>query len=325
LEGFTPHLLPAPAVETVAFTPREAEEAAREPDVKGVGEVMPTILLAPVAMEGEEQGAAANTGNWGIGADASPFTGAGVRVAVLDTGIDASHAAFRGMRLICRHFSTGRADDEALATPPEGWDADCHGTHCAGTIFGRDVGPARIGMARGIGQALIGKALDDCGRGTTEMLFRALQWAIGERVDVISMSIGFDFAGLVEDRISMGWKPRQAASAALVEYGNNLRRFDRLMDMVRTRAQFNEGRQGSLGKSGAAPISRRRFRQDRPRAEKACYRRPRPFGWRMCASFVWQSRFRKRPTNSVRWRMTLVLTLVRFVWMPGQPSVRSRR
>ena len=62
--------------------------------------------------------------------------------------------------------------------------------HCAGTIFGRDVGPARIGVARGITQALIGKALDHWGRGTTEMLFQALQWAIGESVDVVSMSIG---------------------------------------------------------------------------------------------------------------------------------------
>jgi subtilisin family serine protease len=244
LEGFAAENLPAPAVETAALTPREAEDAARDPQVRGVGEVMPTILLAPVAMEGEAQNAVGTSGNWGIaavGADASPFTGKGVRVAVLDTGIDAGHAAFTGLSLTCRDFTGGEAGGLGVPNPAPGWDGDGHGTHCAGTIFGRDVGLARIGVARGVAHALIGKALDDRGRGTTEMLFQALQWAIGERVDVVSMSIGFDFPGLVEDRIAMGWKPRQAASAALVEYGNNLRLFDRLMDMVRTRARFNEG------------------------------------------------------------------------------------
>ena len=243
LEGFAAENLPAPAVETASLHPREAEDAARDPEVRGVGEVMPTILLAPVAMEGEAQDAAA-TGNWGIaaiGADASPFTGKGVRVAVLDTGIDAGHAAFMGVALTCRDFTTGAAGGVAVPTPAPGWDGHGHGTHCAGTIFGRDVGPARIGVARGVAQALIGKALDDRGRGTTEMLFQALQWAIGESVDVVSMSIGFDFPGLVEERIARGWKPRQAASAALVEYGNNLRLFDSMMAMVRTRARFNEG------------------------------------------------------------------------------------
>jgi subtilisin family serine protease len=73
------------------------------------------------------------------------------------------------------------------------------------------------------------------------MLSQALQWAINENVDVVSMSIGFDFPGLVEDRIARGWKPRQAASDALVAYGNNLRLFDAMMAMVRARAQFNEG------------------------------------------------------------------------------------
>jgi subtilisin family serine protease len=187
---------------------------------------MPTILLAPVAAEGE-----ADTGNWGIaaiGADASPFTGNDVRVAVLDTGIDAGHSAFLGMSLACRDFTTGAAGGEPLPNPAPGWDADGHGTHCAGTFFGRDVGAARLGVARGVQHALIGKAVGDRGKGNSEMLFQALQWAINENVDVISMSIGFDFPGLVEDRIARAWKPRQAAS-------------DALMAMLRARAQFNEG------------------------------------------------------------------------------------
>jgi subtilisin family serine protease len=243
LEGASPDDLPNPAVETASLSARDVEDAARDPEVKGLGEVMPTILLAPVATEDVAQ-SAANTSNWGIaaiGADTSPLTGEGVRVAVLDTGIDTSHTAFHGMNLVCRDFTAGKAGGQLLTAPQAGWDANGHGTHCAGTIFGRDVGTARIGVARGIDRALVGKALDNHGRGTTEMLFQALQWAINENVDVISMSIGFDFPGLIEDRLAMKWNLRQAASEALVEYGNNLRLFDAMMDMVRQRGRFDEG------------------------------------------------------------------------------------
>ncbi len=96
-------------------------------------------------------------------------------------------------------------------------------------------------MARGVTQALIGKALDNRGRGTTETLFQALSWAINARVDVISMSIGFDFPGVFQDRLAQRWNPRQAASATLVEFTASLRLFDAMMDMVRARAHQISG------------------------------------------------------------------------------------
>jgi hypothetical protein len=46
--------------------------------------------------------------------------------------------------------------------------------------------------------------LRDDGRGMTDMLFAGLQWAVMAGVDVVSMSIGFDFAGLVEKRVKSG-------------------------------------------------------------------------------------------------------------------------
>jgi hypothetical protein len=59
---------------------------------------------------------------------------------------------------------------------------------------------------------MIGKVLRDNGSGTTDMLFAGLQWAITAGVDVISMSIGFDFPGLVEKRMAQGLSARQAPS-----------------------------------------------------------------------------------------------------------------
>ena len=110
-----------------------------------------------------------NGATWGVkavGADVSARTGAGIVVAVLDTGIDASHPAFAGVEIIEEDFSGyGNGDVQG------------HGTHCAGTIFGRDVDGMRIGVAPGVTKALIGKVLGDDGNGGSDMLFRGIQWA----------------------------------------------------------------------------------------------------------------------------------------------------
>ena len=192
--------------------------------------VMPTRLVRPF----EVAGMAAATSAWGVeavGADRSSFTGDGVVVAVLDTGIDAAHAAFQGVELIQEDFSgSGNGDRQG------------HGTHCAGTIFGRDVDGTRIGVARGVRKALIGKVLGDDGSGDSDMIFRGIEWALNRGADVISMSLGFDFPGLVDHLVNrQGWPIDLATSAALEAYRGNLRMFDALMGMVRARVAFDEG------------------------------------------------------------------------------------
>ncbi len=125
-------------------------------------------------------------------------------MAELDTGIDATHPAFAGVELVQQDF-TGEGDG----------DGNGHGTHCAGTVFGRDVDGQRIGVARGVSKALIGKVLGADGGGDSDMIFRAIQWAVGSGANVISMSLGFDFPGLVADRVKAGWPPDLATSRAL--------------------------------------------------------------------------------------------------------------
>jgi subtilisin family serine protease len=91
-------------------------------------------------------------------------------------------------------------------------------------------------------RALIGKVLGDDGSGDSDMIFRGIQWALQEGADVVSMSLGFDFPGLVEDLVNrQRWPVDLATSVGLEAYRGNLRMFDALMVMVRARTAFDEG------------------------------------------------------------------------------------
>lgn len=225
----------------------DVADARRDPSVRGVAPAMPTRLIAPFAADEEAPGGDA----WGIGAvgaDRSAFTGACVTVAVLDTGIDAAHPAFAGVELVQRDFSGGA-----------GGDGNGHGTHCAGTIFGRDVDGRRIGVARGVERALIGKVLGDDGRGGSEMIFAAMTWAIENGADVVSMSLGLDFPGMVAGLVDDGFPADLATSIALEGYRGNLRMFDALMQMIRARGAFGGE---AVVVAAAGNESRRKVRPD---------------------------------------------------------------
>ena len=224
---------PEPRIDVADLSTRELRDLARDPEVTSIATVMPTRLIAPVAEDAAANPAAAGN-SWGIAAvkaDTSPFTGAGVVVCVLDTGIDPSHPAFAGVTLVQEDFSgSGNGDGQG------------HGTHCAGTIFGRDLGGARIGIARGVRKALIGKVLDNNGSGSSDMIFQGIRWALENDAHVISMSLGFDFPGLVKELVTANGMPIEAAtSEALEAYRANLRMFDALMAMARARQAFAHG------------------------------------------------------------------------------------
>jgi len=217
-----------PLIEVEDVDRRGRTELLRDPEVVALTPAMPTRLIEP--LEGTES---ASEGVWGIaavGAVESQLTGAEVLVAVLDTGIDGAHQAFEGVTLVEEDFSgSGTGDRQG------------HGTHCAGTIFGRDLDGERIGVARGVSRALIGKVLADDGGGSSEMLFRGIRWAVDQDAHVISMSLGFDFPGLVAELTQAGWPADLATSNALEAYRGNLRMFDAIMAQVRAEEAFGAG------------------------------------------------------------------------------------
>jgi subtilisin family serine protease len=224
---------PAPAkvaIELETLTAAKAAEVARKKDVEAVALVVPLKLIAPLKGNGGANVAAAGV-TWGVqavGADTSPFTGDGVTVAVLDTGIDATHPAFAGVNLLKKNFTT-----------EQDTDLHGHGTHCAGTIFGRAVGGTRIGVAPGVKTAVIGKVIGD-GGGGSDTLLAAIEWALQNGANVISMSLGIDFPGLVEELRQQGVPVELATSMALEGYRDNILLFGKLASLVQARSAFGQ-------------------------------------------------------------------------------------
>lgn len=220
---------PEVSVEVADLSRKELSSVTRERGVVAVAPAVPMKLIEPKET-GNATPAASGTA-WGVsavGADTSPFTGNGIVVAVLDTGIDAAHPAFTGVNVVQNDF-TGEGDG----------DSHGHGTHCAGTIFGRDVDGMRIGVARGANKALIGKVLGANG-GSSDSIVNAIQWAAQNGANVISMSLGMDFPGLVERLIGQGLPAPLATSRALEGYRLNVQLFERLAALIRASSEFSQ-------------------------------------------------------------------------------------
>jgi hypothetical protein len=111
------------------------------------------------------------------------YTGRGQTVAVLDTGIDATHPDLTGKVVASQDF-TGSGDVV---------DHYGHGTHVAATIAGS--GAASGGVHRGVApdaRLVIGKVLDDTGSGSESGIIAGMQWA-APLAGVVNMSLGGDY------------------------------------------------------------------------------------------------------------------------------------
>ncbi|OLF14987.1 S8 family serine peptidase [Actinophytocola xanthii] len=145
---------------------------------------------------------------------AAGHTGAGTTVAVLDTGVDASHPDLADALAGARNFTDSDSTD----------DRHGHGTHVASTITGN--GAASGGRYRGVApdaKVLNGKVLNDGGRGQESWIIAGMEWAAASGADVVNMSLGTELASDGTDPMSQALNRLTADTGTLfvVAAGNN--------------------------------------------------------------------------------------------------------
>ena len=122
--------------------------------------------------------------DWGIkliGANKAweKYTGRGIKVGIIDTGIDYFHSDLKDNLIRCKSF----IDDT------DGFDSNFHGTHVAGISCGCNNGTGIVGVAPEA-EIYSAKIFDKNGKTTTTAETKALEWMAEEGVHVVNMSYG---------------------------------------------------------------------------------------------------------------------------------------
>jgi hypothetical protein len=183
------------AARSVAATLRRNEVAALAGEPERVAAIWPNRRLRVPRVDEVRlpQGALeARASAWGIersGAlavwGAYGARGRGVKVAVLDTGVDATHPDLAGK--VAAWVQLDQHGNEVTGSQPH--DTGRHGTHVCGIIAGGNSNGRWIGMAPEAKLA-VALVLDAVQGGTDAQVLAGIDWALDRGVDVISMSLG---------------------------------------------------------------------------------------------------------------------------------------
>lgn len=142
------------------------------------------------------------------------YTGRGVVVAVVDTGVDYTHSDLSAnIWRNTREISGNGIDDDGngFVDDVRGWnfangnnntmDVNGHGTHVAGTIAAKNDGTGMTGVAYNA-QIMPVKVLGNDGSGTNLSVARGIRYAADNGADVINLSLGGGYSSDVESAIA---------------------------------------------------------------------------------------------------------------------------
>ena len=156
---------------------------------------------------------------WGVSSVNAPSVwfltrGEGVRVGIIDTGIDLRHpdlqAAYRGGYDFVHNDSVPEEEAEG--------DGFGHGTRMAGIIAASDNGFGVVGAAPGVSLHVL-KIFPRKGGALTSNVIRAVEWAIAQKLDVVNCSFGGETPSKLEEEAYA--RARRANVLVIAAVGNH--------------------------------------------------------------------------------------------------------
>ena len=189
-------LIPA---QVVTGSPQALRELEKSPLVDRIWEDLPVHTLLDVSAPKIHAPQL-----WNLG-----FDGRGIKVAVVDTGIDRTHPDFEDRVIAVRDFTN---------SSPDALDGNGHGTHVASTIAGS--GSASGGRYIGVApEALLlaAKVLKDNGSGMTSGVMAGVDWAVQQGAQVINLSLSFRFSSQLLAEAKDALEQMKAAPPAAAE------------------------------------------------------------------------------------------------------------
>jgi subtilisin family serine protease len=223
-------------------------------EVHDIAQEAAASVLSPSATQFDDS----PTATWGVtatGVPDSPWTGRGIRVAILDSGFELNHPDFRNRQIVAQSFAMAGSN---------GQDFNGHGTHCTGTACGgRGLNGKRYGIASEadifIGQVF---GLDAQGKtvGKDGDIWAGINWAVDRGCHVVSMSFERDpqnnpvrpGEAFSADYENVAARALQAGTLLIAAGGNmSDRQFGRILPVNQPANCPSVIAVGSIGKTGA--------------------------------------------------------------------------
>lgn len=184
------------------------EEIARIPHVESIHKNREVSLLDPVDRQSADLQSDSNF-TYGLRQINAPDAyekfenrGEGVKVAVIDTGVDPDHP---DIDIKSENFAEFNGDGTQVSDP-EVRDTSYHGTHVSGTVVGGNSSGTQIGVAPNA--TLMHAVGIPEGTGSTAQIIASMEWAVENGADILSMSlggsIGPDFIDAIENADDAG-------------------------------------------------------------------------------------------------------------------------
>lgn len=160
---------------------------------------LPALLAAAPASGDAVPHAAYLNAQWGLSAIGAPTawqygTGSGVRIGIVDTGVDFSQQDLQGK--VVASTAIVSSPSSGCGQPQNAQDDNGHGTHVAG-IAAASGAHGVDGVAPGA-SLVVAKVLDCQGSGTYQDVVAGIDWVVSQGARVVNLSLGDAGTGLID-------------------------------------------------------------------------------------------------------------------------------